>query len=302
MRIVPYDEIVDPHDFLQLMMAGFWWQVTPERVAEIRRIDPRFREPYGFGAYVGRTLAGFVGTIDLLVRTRDGRTETALGIHHVATRPEFCRQGIAIRLFEHVHNVYRKRGCRFSFLNTARTLVAWSLYRKLGYADLSRPQGASLLLPKAKASKRKASTTAADLHRVETMFESVMRGRPGVTVRLPGWPRSRLRRWRLKPASLIVERDGYAFTEPEKDGIWMGELVADSRAAIDRILDRVMAQGKRIITVSDADDPVLKSALRERGFAFSPRSHGSLMAKPLGSTPLHTAFGPRFYYSAVDSF
>lgn len=302
MRIVPYDEILDPADFLQLMLVGFGWAATPERVEQSRRADARRRDPYGYAAYVGRTLAGFVGTMDIPVRTLDGRVETALGIHHVATRAEFCRQGIAARLFEHAHRVYRERGRRFSFLYTSRSLVAWALYRKLGYVDLPQPPRAELLLPKRKPARRKNRTTIAELKRVEAMFQAAAKGRTGFAARLPGWPRSRIRLWKLKLADFFVDRDGYAFTETDKDGLWVTEFIAADRAAYERILDRIVAQGKRVLVDVTVHDPVLKSLYRERGFRFRAQSYGSLMALPLGPASLRAAFGPRFFYTSVDQF
>jgi GNAT superfamily N-acetyltransferase len=305
-KIVTYDELQDHNGFLLLMEAAFWWLVSPQRIAEVRKLDPRLRDQYGFGLLKGKELVGFVGVMDIPVKTRDGKKETAVGIHHVATHPAYSRQGISTRLFEYVHDYYRQRGYRFSFLFTSRSLVAWSLYCKLGYEDVPimgkfAPRAEKIITP-GKGRKHKIVTRAADLIHAERLFEEATANRVGFATRGPGWTQRRLKTWRMKRSNIIVERDGYAFTEPEREGIWISEFVARNRAAYQRILDRIMALGKNVIVDCLVYDPVLQSIYRQKRFRFRYANYGVLMAKPLADVSIRQAFGPHFFWTPVDQF
>ena len=122
MRIVTYDEMKDPTGFALLSDSAFNHPHTPERIAERRRLDPRYQDPFGFAMLDGSTVAGFVGVLDTRVRTRAGKVIPVGGIHNVMTRPDYTQKGIAARLFERAHDHFRSRGFGFSFLFTNRSL------------------------------------------------------------------------------------------------------------------------------------------------------------------------------------
>lgn len=306
MRIVPFEELRDPHDFFELMEACFNEIAQPEHAAEIQRWDARRKGEFGFGIYSGKTLAAFVGVMDLPVRTRSGHVETALGLHHVATHPAFARRGLARELMEFVHDRARESGGRFSFLFTSRTWVAHSLYRRLGYEDVrvigrDRPRVERIFEPgKARAKKNRTSRT--DLAHAESLFDELTAGRFGMVVREPGWLNARLRQWKQSRFEVFVDRDGYAVTEPDSFGRWILEFSARNRAAYARLLDRLIATGCKGLVDCYVHDPVLQGVYRERGFRFRHHTYHALMAKPLARASIRSAFGPRFYWTNVDQF
>jgi predicted acetyltransferase len=306
MQIVPFEELRDPHDFFELMEACFNEIAQPEHAAEIQRWDARRKGEFGFGIYSGKTLAAFVGVMDLPVRTRSGRVETALGLHHVATHPAFARRGLARELMEFVHDRARESGRRFSFLFTSKTWVAHSLYRRLGYEDLrvighDRPRVERIFEP-GKARAKKNRTSAAELKHAESLFAELTAGRSGMVVREPGWLNARLRQWKQDRSDVFVDRDGYAVTEPDKFGWWILEFTARNRAACLRLLDRIIATGCKGLVDCYVHDPVLQGIYRERGFRFRYRTYHALMAKPLARASIRSVFGPRFYWTNVDQF
>lgn len=140
MRIYEYDE-VDPLEVLHLNLLCLDFALTPERVALMRRLDPR---PFPFlGVYAqeqGRVV-GQVGVFRLPVVSGAGATEVG-GVWAVSTHPAFARRGIATRLLEEAHARMRSVGLRFSTLGTQRDRVAHALYRRLGYIDVCAAAGA----------------------------------------------------------------------------------------------------------------------------------------------------------------
>jgi GNAT superfamily N-acetyltransferase len=306
MTIVPYEKLRDPRDFFELMEACFGEVAAPEHPDLIRRHDERRRSEFGFGICRGRPLASFIGVAELTVRTRAGETETALGIHHVATHPAYARQGLSRRLFDFVHDRYGKTGRRFSFLYTSRSLVARALYDDLGYADIplagTRAPRALLILPQVRRRPKPNRTRVAELVVAERLFAEAAAGKAGFVVRQRGWPIARLRQWKQKPDDIYIDRDGYAFTEPDTFGRRIYEFVARDRPAYVRLLDRVAAATRGGLVDYYVRDPILRSIYAERGARFRRDTYACLMVKPLARATFRSVFGPRFFQSPVDQF
>jgi hypothetical protein len=306
MPIVPYEELRDPRDFFELMEACFGEVAAPEHPELLRRYDERRRREFGFGIYRGRTLASFIGVAELKVRTHSGEEQSALGIHHVATHPAFARQGLCRCLFDFVHERYEKSGCRFSFLYTTRTLVAPALYRDLGYAEIPLASAgapcALLILPPTDRRLMPDHTRIADLAIAEELFVEATTGEAGFVIRQRGWPLSRLKQWKQKPNDIFIDRDGYAFTQPDTFGRRIDEFICRNRAAYVRLLDRIASATRGGMVDYYVRDPLLKSVYAERGARFRRETYSSLMAKPLTRATFRSVFGPRFFQSRVDQF
>jgi GNAT superfamily N-acetyltransferase len=306
LAIVPYEELRDPRDFFELMEACFGEVAAPEHPDLLRRHDERRCSEFGFGMYRGRTLASFIGVAELPVRTRSGETETALGIHHVATHPAYARQGLSRRLFDFAHDRYRKAGRRFSFLCTSRSLVARDLYCDLGYADIplsgTRAPRALLILPQTNKRPEPNRTRIAQLAVAERVFAEKTAEEVGFVARQAGWPLARLEQWKQKPADVFIDRDGYAFTEPDTFGRRIYEFVARDQAAYVRLLDRIVAATRGGLVDYYVSDPILRGIYAQRGARFRRQTYACLMVKPLARASFRSIFGPRFFQSPVDQF
>lgn len=301
-----YDELRDPRDFFELMEASFGEVATPEHPGLLMRHDERRKHEFGFGVYRGKTLASFIGVAELKVRTHSGDVESALGIHHVATHPAFARRGLSRDLFEFVHDRYRDAGRRFSFLYTSRSLVARALYCDLGYEQIQlagtrAPRALLILLPTRKRPRRKR-TRIADLAVAEKLFAEATAREYGFVVRPHGWVLSRLRQWKMKPKDVFVDRDGYAFTNPDPFGRRIEEFICRDRAAYVRVLDRVAATTRGGLVDYYVRDPILRAIYKERGARFRRETYSSLMVKPLTRASFRSVFGPHFFQSPVDQF
>jgi GNAT superfamily N-acetyltransferase len=304
MRIVPYDEINDPIGFAVVMGSAFGWPAPPERIAAKRKADPRYRDPYGFGLLEGRTLAGFVGVLEVKVRMRDGSVATCGGIHHVMTRPGFERRGIARTLMEYCHDWFRSRGWPVSFLFTSRVLVAATLYDQLGYQNLplvGNPPPTAYLLRSLKQRPARPKHTRLDYPRIEQLFARYGQGLTRF-VREPGWLKTRMKGWEDPPERLLVERSGYAYVEADKTVAGVSELVAANSVTRLRLIRRIEALNRPVTVWYVVADPALRRVLRSRGYYLRPRGFGRFMAVSLTDAPLSRLLSPRFYYSPLDRF
>jgi len=288
------------------MEAAFGEVAAPEHPGLLRRYDERRTHEFGFGVYRGRTLASFIGVAELTVRARSGQTEPALGIHHAATHPAFARQGLCRRLFDFVHERYRKEGRRFSFLYTSRSLVARALYCDLGYEEVAiagdEAARALLILPKTRGRLKPNRTRKVDLALAQRIFAEFASGKVGFVIRQDGWPLARLMQWKQKVSDVFIDRDGYAFTESDTFGRRIYEFIARNRAAYVRLLDRIFAATRGGLVDYYVRDPILRAIYKERGARFRRETYSSLMVKPLTRATFRSVFGPRFFQSPVDQF
>lgn len=140
MRFLTYDE-VDHDQVLQLHLAGFGWPLTEERMRLKVKHDERAPKDFAFYAVKGKKVLGQIFALRIQNRTRDG-IEEVLGLAEVATAPGEARKGVATALMRRAEEIAEVDGLRFSWLLTGRHMVAHSLYRKLGYYDMTTfPRG-----------------------------------------------------------------------------------------------------------------------------------------------------------------
>jgi predicted acetyltransferase len=306
MPIVRFDEIRDYYEFMKLMHSAFNWGESRERVEKMRRLDPRYRNPFGFALQEGKRLLGFVGTVDIPMRRLDGRVETVGGIHSVSTDPEAARSGVATRLMEHSHRWFRKLGYRFSFLCTSHSLVAHGLYERLGYSDISalnQYPRAYRSFPEPKQDEPEAKR-AKELNSrlVQRLYERTGEGRTGCTVRTRNWPQVILEERELKASDVLVRPDGYVFTTNWGRTLFIDEWVALTSAACRDAYRRLQKRRKSAWIVAQVDSPVLLSFLKANDFSFAYGRYQVRMVKPLGRTTFDRVFGDRFCFSQLDAF
>ncbi len=158
MKIIPYRELPKKEDLLPLMCIAFNWPFVPEKFEEIASIDPRLKNsPIGFAAVENGKIVGFVGVMDLKTRNIKGEIEPAGGVWGVATFPSHVRKGIATSLLKKSHQYFNQKGYRFAFLFTASSMIAYNLYKKLGYKNAKEFPSAYKLI-KRRGKKREKET------------------------------------------------------------------------------------------------------------------------------------------------
>lgn len=134
MIILEYEQ-VDPWQVWRLNLLCLDYDLTPEKAAEIRRLDKRPFPFFALYAVEDGVVAGQVGVFRLPVVTTDG-PDAVGGAWAVATHPAYTRRGIASSLMNEAHQRMKEAGLSFSTLNTSRRLGAYALYRKLGYEEV----------------------------------------------------------------------------------------------------------------------------------------------------------------------
>ena len=187
MDILEYDQ-VNPVEVLDLNLSGLNYPLTPERVAAIRKHDPRPFPFFALYALVDGNLAGQVGVFRLPVTTTAGPEQVG-GLWAVCTHPAFRRQGIASQLSKTAHTRMRQAELQFSTLGTSRHLAAYRLYQKLGYVD-AHIVGSTLAKLEdvdTSSSLRVAQAVASEWHLVDSMFATISENNLGFTRRPPSF-------------------------------------------------------------------------------------------------------------------
>jgi len=305
-KIITFDELEDYYQFLRLMDASFGWNPSPEYITK-RRKDKRYKYPFGFCLMKGKTLAGFVGVMDIPVKTIDGKIEKIGGIHCVATYPIFSRQGIAKELFDIVHNHFQKLGYRFSFLFTSKSLVAHSLYEKLGYQDFTPTYKifrAYKIFPKKKkqVAKKKNKKIKVNHELIQEIYNRAMRNRTGFAARNKNWSKAIAQVKGIDPSKIFVERDGYAFVDTDPDVSYIMEFIAENPNAYLKILDKIKRIHNPVLIDAFVGDKKLIKIYKEQGFAFRKSTYFSFMYKLFSDVSFEQVFGDNFYLSALDTF
>lgn len=135
MKILGYDE-VDKQQVIELNMACFRWMLTPELAEEIRKVDKHCPDYFAIHAVEKDEILSQVGFITLDTETIEG-IESIGFIWGVCTKPSAASKGAARALMIEAHRRLLDEGVRYSFLGTGKSLIAYDLYRKLGYMDFS---------------------------------------------------------------------------------------------------------------------------------------------------------------------
>jgi ribosomal protein S18 acetylase RimI-like enzyme len=306
-KIIFFDELKDDYQFLRLMDSAFGFTWHPQDIIKRRKADERYKYPFGFCLMKGKTLAGFVGVMDIPVKTIDGKTEKVGGIHSVATHPMYIHQGIASVLMDVAHNHFQKLGYRFSFLCTSKSLVAYSLYEKLGYKDftsLNKLFRAYKIFPKRGQREEKKITKQikADFQLIEDFYCRATANRTGFATRIKNWGKSMTITKRIIPQNIFVEKDGYAFITTGGGVTYIIEFIANTAKTYLTILNRIKKLHSQILIDSYFDDKRRVRIYQEQGFVFRQGTYFSFMYKPLTNVSFEQMFGNKFYLSALDTF
>jgi predicted acetyltransferase len=133
MRILEYDE-VDEQQVLELNLTCFGWFLTPKQVKTIRKVDKHVPDYFSLYAVEKEEILSQVGVVTVDTQTKHGVEEVG-HIWGVCTKPSAARKGSAKKLMEETHARLLTDDIKYSFLGTGKSLVAYNLYRQLGYVD-----------------------------------------------------------------------------------------------------------------------------------------------------------------------
>ena len=305
MDIITYRELEQKDEMMMLMELAFWWPMSPKDFDELINMDVRLKNgPVGFCAVKDERLAGFVGVMDIPTKTLKGETEIIGGIWCVATNPDFSRQGICKSLMEAAHNHFRKQKYRFSFLCTGRTIIAYGIYKKLGYTEVEYVNeflAVYKVLDKTKPVDKKADTRL-DPEKIYNIYEKFVENKTGFAVRQKDFVTLFVKRKRFGERKSILKEKGYALVMDVRNVIKVQDMVALNDAVYGELIDEIEELAKSgVIDRTVADERLLR-IYKSKGYRVQKRDDGVLMVKNLTDASIDKVYGDSFYMAALDWF
>lgn len=305
-----YRELESKDELLPLMDHAFRWTFNPTSFEKYVKLDPRLKNsPAGFCAVEDGHVVGYVGVMDLATRTVQGKTEYIGGVYGVATIPNHARKGISTSLMNRAHQHFRDKGYRFSLLGTSHTIVAHSLYAKLGYTDLfGAPSAYKILGIKKTKPVAKEKAAKLDYYRILRIYDECVKGKSGFVIRDQAHLKMLEKIEGLTGKHCMISDEGYLFfTEvksgPWVSGIWMRELVALNAKEMNKLISLAEDKARDLIYDRAVMDSMLLQVYRSRGYMVEERSHSVMMVKPLtAEASFKHTYGARLYMTGLDFF
>ncbi|KXA91470.1 hypothetical protein AKJ57_01185 [candidate division MSBL1 archaeon SCGC-AAA259A05] len=274
MKIVTHDEVGD-HQRTELTLACFDYPYSGEIIKEITKVDPRVPN-WGGDLYVkeGEKVLGMLKVLFPRARTKNG-TEKVGGIGHVCTRPSASRRGVATRLFEEAERVMKEEGFRFSFLNTSKSLVAYNLYRKLGYRDILAPPKAYKKIEKGETRVEFKKVEGPDY--IQSTYQKSVEGLTGLIARedkfwniaeVHGFPENE----NVKVAYEEGRKIGYVMYEKKKNWILCSEVAAKKKENVPQLLKALESKTNKKFVVLNFLNPNYTDLTKNCGFNY----HGDM--------------------------
>ena len=283
MKILEYDN-VDPLGVLQLNMLALEFPLTPERVAYIRRSDPRPFPFFAVYAVEADKVLGQVGVFRLPMVSTEGREDVG-GVWAVSTHPHHAGCGVASRLLNEAHARMRAAGLRFSTLGTNRYRVAYKLYQQHGYEDMQVLATAlaswEVAHQPTRLRARQLGSEGYDL--VDKIFEHIARDYLGYAWRHA--PFVFLRdRVNLADIWVIWENHrpiGYAITQKDKSILNISSLLITLGTDISEAVAAIVNELKTDYVKVKITRPVEIASLKRAGYHVAHPTWGAFMLKAL---------------------
>ncbi|MFQ6002792.1 MAG: GNAT family N-acetyltransferase, partial [Candidatus Zixiibacteriota bacterium] len=292
-------------EMMMLMELAFWWPISPKDLDEIIKMDVRLKNsPVGFCAVEDGRLAGFVGVMDIPTKALKGETEIVGGIWAVATNPDFSRQGICKKLMDEAHNYFHKQKYRFSFLCTSRTIIAYEIYKKLGYTEVEYVNLYSSVykvLDKIEQITKKVETEL-DPEKIYKIYEKFVENKTGFAVRQKDFVTLFAKRKRFGERKSIQKDKGYALVSDVRNVIKVQDMAALNDAAYGELIDEIEDLAKGAVIDRLVADERLLNIYKSRGYRVQKGDDGVLMVKNLTDDSIDKVYGESFYMAALDWF
>jgi GNAT superfamily N-acetyltransferase len=286
MKILEYDQ-VDPLMVLHLNLLSLRYALTPERVALIRRLDPRPFPFFALYAVDQGIVVGQVGVFRLPVVTTEGPEDVG-GVWAVSTHPAFGRHGIATKLLDEAHARMRAAGLRFSTLETSSHLGAHVLYLRQGYEDVATFTSA---LAERKTALRDTDLSAEhatkpQFHLAEDVFQEVAAGGLGFARRHDGFMTMLIETGEVDEDELwLISRQrktvGYAVAKACEAVLVVSDLLLvdgeDAALAVSALARGSMTRYVRVIVGTIAHI----ASLRRADYRLATPSWSTFMIRPL---------------------
>jgi GNAT superfamily N-acetyltransferase len=283
MKILEYNE-VDPTGVLNLTMLALEFALTPERVAHIRRTDPRPFPFFALYAVDDDQILGQVGVFRLPMLSTEGHEDVG-AVWAVSTHPHHAGRGVASHLLDEAHARMRDAGLRFSMLGTNRYRVAYKLYQRHGYQDIQVLATALARWETAhqptRLRARRLGTAGFD--QIDTIFQEIAGSYLGFAWRhMPFAPlRDKVAR---EDVWIILENNcpvGYALAHLNKPVLNISSLLVSDGIDTSEAVAAVAAELKTSFVKVKINRPIEIESLKRAGFHVAQPTWGAIMLKPL---------------------
>jgi GNAT superfamily N-acetyltransferase len=305
MKILTYRDLKSKGGLVPLLDHAFGWVFDQYQFEDFVKIDPRLKSgPVGFCAVENEMVVGYVGVMDLATRTLDGTLEYVGGIYGVATLPGHTHKGVCTALMKNAHDYFREKSYRFSFLNTSPAIVAYALYKKLGYIDLIEyPSAYRVVKNKKTESPKKETVGKFDLDRILKIYNEFSTDRTGFVVRDKAYLRMLKRVEEITSKQCAIEDKGYVIFKEEKSAIRIRELIALSVEEMHRLVGLMEGKTKGLVYDRGILNQALLDVYHSRGYMIQKRGFSVLMLKTLETNAsFEQTYGDKFYLSRLDVF
>lgn len=246
-RIVYYSELDDVFQGTTLFYLSLGWPATPEVLEELRRNDDRYTQEFGvFAVNHDGAVMGGVLLMEIPTKTLKGKLIVG-ALNAVATRPGYHRRGVMTTLITRIHKYFAQHQRDYSFLTTARSLGAHSMYEKLGYKDLLVGEIAWKLArePPFRHDKKivVASFQEENNSDVDKIFREATKGSYGFVYRPTNFLKARAGHFsefapkkNMRLAKRNDEISGYAYWESSPQRSYCGEILALDKSSFVSLL------------------------------------------------------------------
>ena len=313
MTIASYDE-ADHDEVLAMNLQAFGWPITEAAVKRYLKHDERWMDIVGVYAIERGKTIGQVLPLKIRTKTSEGE-ETVGGIAGVTVTPNKARKGIATSLMKAAHDILRENDIRISFLLTTEFLVAYGLYRKLGYFDASSFSAAQKLVKVARKPKDVVLRPyrKKDWRRTDRIYRHGTRSLLGFVVRQRAFLNKKIDTTPLTRENIRFVEDenaeGYVVFSPAEDLVTVREIVCSNGRSFNRIMALVEAEAaeKYVLTYLQTSR-LAQRRFERRGYKLDRTTWGRVMVaslvRGLSNKKLSELydFGGAFCMMALDSF
>lgn len=281
MNIVHYDEVKD-WQMTEMTLTCFNHPYSKEHIEDMISADSRL--PDWGGELYAKEDDKVLGTVGMLyphLKTKEG-IEKVGGIRNVCTRPSAGRKGVSTKLFEEAHRRMKEKGVRYSFLMTDQYLVAYNLYKKLGYRNMM----------KYPAAYKKVDDVESDIefkkerdpHYVRKTYKNSVKSLYGLVVRetdfmdmvdARGWPKNK----NLKIAYEDGKRIGYALFSKSRDSMICNEIAVEDFNNLPKLVRALESRVKGEYMVFKFVNPHYVKPLKDMGYGYYDDRWSKIMVK-----------------------
>jgi predicted acetyltransferase len=204
---------------------------------------------------------------------------------------------------DRAHDYFEEKKYPFSFLLTNRTIIAYALYRKMGYTEIekfSQYPTAYKVLRKDEAEKRFQAELKPE--KIHQLYFDYVKDKTGFVVRQKDFINVFLGWKNFDDKKPIQEQSGYALIAEMRGSVRIRELISLDYQTYSKLLDQVESIAEAGVVDRLVADENLLEIYKARGYNIQKGDHLTFMVKKLGELEFQENYGDKFHIRALDFF